>query len=225
MGNDRIRFALAGGRVQAVYSPTVAPGPAGRALPDELADLAPLLALTLGEHQDASMSGLVKLLERSLSDPRRLRALLRFQSAVLTYWGMTGEPGKFAFEPITALPPMFQALPAPDRAWRPWSSRGHAGAGPCSTSRNGAGSSSPARPSRGGNADRAGLSNAEIKVHTLLDGAHALADIARQAGIEPATTSVVTVRGLELAGLVERRTPVVVRVDPRPGRRPRDRPR
>ena len=39
------------------------------------------------------MSGLVKLLERSLSDPRRLRALLRFQSAVLTYWALTGEPG------------------------------------------------------------------------------------------------------------------------------------
>ncbi len=31
------------------------------------------------------MSGLVKMLERSLSDPRRLRVLLRFQSALLTY--------------------------------------------------------------------------------------------------------------------------------------------
>ena len=30
---------------------------------------------TLGEQQDASMAGLVKMLEQSLSDPRRLRAL------------------------------------------------------------------------------------------------------------------------------------------------------
>ena len=79
--------------------------------PAELSDLGPLLALTLGEQQDASMAGLVKLLERSLSDPRRLRALLRFQAAVLTYRAMTGEPGKFAFEPVTGLPPMFQAFP------------------------------------------------------------------------------------------------------------------
>ena len=68
-------------------------------LPVELADLGPLLALTLGEHQDASMAGLVKMLETSLSDPRRLRALLRFQAAVLTYLAKVGEPGKFAFEP------------------------------------------------------------------------------------------------------------------------------
>ena len=110
-GNDRIRFALSGGRVQAVYSPTIGPERLEATLPDELADLGPLLALTLGEQQDSSMSGLVKLLERSLADPRRLRAILRFQAAALTYEGLTGEPGKFAFEPITSLPPMFQALP------------------------------------------------------------------------------------------------------------------
>ena len=57
------------------------------------------------------MAGLVKMLERSLSDPRRLRALLRFQAAVLTYQATTGEPGKFTFERVTSLPPMFQAFP------------------------------------------------------------------------------------------------------------------
>ena len=102
---------MAGGRVQAVYSPTVSPERLMQALPEELGDLAPLLAMTLGEQQDASMSGLVRLLERSLADPRRLRAILRFQAAALTYEGVTGEPGKFAFEPMAALPPMFQALP------------------------------------------------------------------------------------------------------------------
>ena len=111
VGKDRVRWALAGGRVQAVYSPTIGPDRLEDQLPAELSDLGPLLALTLGEQQDASMAGLVKLLERSLSDPRRLRALLRFQASVLTYRAMTGEPGKFAFEPVTTLPPMFQAFP------------------------------------------------------------------------------------------------------------------
>src|SRR4051794_14099384 len=71
-GNDRIRFALAAGRVQAVYSPTIGPDRLADSFIEDLAELAPLLALTLGEHQDASMSGLVKMLERSLSDPRKL---------------------------------------------------------------------------------------------------------------------------------------------------------
>src|SRR5262245_15962628 len=64
VGKDRVRFALAGGRVQAVYSPTIGPERLEDRLPSELSDLAPLLALTLGEQQDASMAGLVKLLER-----------------------------------------------------------------------------------------------------------------------------------------------------------------
>ncbi len=50
-------------------SPTTGAERLEPALPDELGDLAPLLSVTLGEHQDASMTGLVKLLERSLSHP------------------------------------------------------------------------------------------------------------------------------------------------------------
>src|SRR5271165_5014034 len=111
VGKDRLRFALSGGRVQAVYSPTIRPDRLDGLLPTELSELCPLLALTLGEQQDASMAGLVKMLERSLSDPKRLRGLLRFQAASLTYQGLTGVPGKFSFEPVTSLPPMFQALP------------------------------------------------------------------------------------------------------------------
>ncbi len=111
VGMDRLRSALSSGRVQAVYSPTIGPDRLEGLLPAELSDLGPLLALTLGEQQDSSMAGLVKMLERSLSDPRRLRALLRFQAAVLTYQATTGEPGKFTFERVTSLPPMFQAFP------------------------------------------------------------------------------------------------------------------
>jgi CheY-like chemotaxis protein len=204
-GKDRIRFALAAGRVQGVYSPTIAPERLVDALPDELAELAPLLALTLGEQQDASMSGLVKMLERSLSDPRRLRSLLRFQSAMLTHWGITGEPGKFAFEPVVTLPPMFQAFPLQlsvaalvldgTRHLRPAQDLEEWGALVFAR-----------QTVRGGNADRTGLSNSDIKVHTLLDGAHPLGQIARQAGLHLEDVAL-TVRGLELAGLVERRTP------------------
>ena len=111
VGKNRIRFALAGGRVQAVYSPTATVDTVAAALPAELADLSPLLSMTMGEHQDASMAGLVKLLERSLADPRRLRGLLRCQSAVLTHATLNDGAAEFVFEPKLALPPMFQAFP------------------------------------------------------------------------------------------------------------------
>ena len=168
-GNDRIRFALSGGRVQAVYSPTIGPDRLEETLPDELTDLGPLLALTLGEQQDPSMAGLVKMLERSLADPRRLRAVLRFQAGSLTYQALNGEPGKFSFEPVTGLPPMFQALPLQlsvaallvDGTRYSRSRFDVEEWGQLVFAR---------QTARGGNSDRAGLSNAEIKVYTLLDG-------------------------------------------------------
>jgi len=206
-GRDRIRFSLSAGRLQAVYSATVGPERLEEHLAGDLADLAPLLALTLGEQQDRSMSGLVKLLERSLSDPRRLRELLRFQSAVLTHMAVTGEPGKFAFEPVITLPPMFQAFPlqmstaalivSGTRLSRPkldvedW--------GRVIFARQSA---------RGASSDRSGMSNLEIKLHTLIDGTHTLADISRQAGIELEEAAIASC-GMELAGLLERRTPTL----------------
>jgi CheY-like chemotaxis protein len=206
-GKDRIRFTLSGGRIQAVFSPTVAPGRLESAMPADLAELAPLLAITLGEHQDASMEGLVKLLERSLADPRRLRALLRFQSAVLTYRALTGEPGKFTFEPKAGPPPMFQAFPLqvslpalavegcrrcePQGDLESWRHM--------VVARHGA---------RGGNLDRAGLSPAEMKLHTLLDGNQELGALAEKAGLTLAEAASVA-RGFELAGLVERRNAVL----------------
>jgi CheY-like chemotaxis protein len=204
IGAERVRFSLAGGRIQAVVSPTTSGERLAPALAPELADLAPLLTLTLGEHHDASMSGLVKLLERGLANPERLRWLLRFQSAVLTYWSLTGLPGRFTFEPDAAMPPMFQAFPLqvslpalavegvrvcePIEEPQRWRSLLY-------------GRQTP----RGGNLDRTGLSPAEIKIHTLLDGVQDLATIAHRAGLD-LTEVVPVIRGLELTGLVEAKT-------------------
>jgi CheY-like chemotaxis protein len=205
VGQDRLRFALGTGRVQAAYSPTVAPDRLAEVLPCELSDLAPLLAVTLGENQDASMSGLVRLLEKSLSDPRRLRALLRCQSAVLAHYALTGEAGEFVFEPRVALPPMFQAFPLQHslaalavegvRLVTPASEL--SALGPVLFARQAA---------RGANVDRAGLSPGDLKVHTLLDGNEPLAAVAHKAGVSVADAAAVAV-GLELTGQAERRSP------------------
>lgn len=202
-GKDRIRFALSGGRIQAVYSPTIAADRVADAMPGDLADLAPLLAVTLGERHDASMAGMVKLLERSLADPRRLRLLLRAQAAVLTHLALTGEPGRFAFEPDGTLPPMFQAFPLqvslpalaiegirrcdPTDDSSSWSDRVFARLSP-----------------RGGNLDRAGLSPGELKAYTTLDGSLGLATVAERTGLGLDALADL-VRGLTLVGLAEPR--------------------
>jgi CheY-like chemotaxis protein len=205
VGRDRLRFALSAGRVQAVYSPTIMPERLEGQIPAELSDLGPLLALTLGEQQDASLAGLVRMLEKSLSDPRRLRALLRFQAAVLTYLAAVGEPGTFAFERMTSLPPMFQAFPLQISVpallvegsrfceavvdTRDWENLVFA-----------------RQAARGGNPDRSGVAPVAIKIHTMLDGTRTVSELAQSAGLELREV-VVIIRGLERAGLVERRSP------------------
>lgn len=202
-GLERFGFAVVAGRIQAVVSTTSNPEELSPLLPPELADLALLLSVTLGERQDAPMSGLVRLLERSLTDPRRLRSLLRFQAAVLTHHAITAEPGKFTFEPRATLPPMFQAFPLqmslPALLIE--------GVRFCETVDDPAARSSLvfARQSpRGGNLDRAGMSAIEMKIHALLDGTQDLASIAKCAVLPLADVASVA-RGLELAGQVERR--------------------
>jgi CheY-like chemotaxis protein len=203
---DRIRFALSGGRIQAVVSPTVTADRVENFLPAALADLAPLLAVTIGEQQDASMSGLVKLLERSLSDPRRLRLLLRSQAAVLTYWALHAESGKFAFEPNGALPPMFQAFPL-QMSLPALAVEGVRRCDPACGGGDRAELVLARHNPRGGNLDRAGLSPAEMKIHTLLDGSLKLAGVAERVGL-PLAEAVDVARGLELVGLVERKDPI-----------------
>jgi CheY-like chemotaxis protein len=205
VGKDRLRFALAGGRVQAVYSPTIRPERLDGYLPVEFSDLGPLLALTLGEQQDASMAGLVKMLERSLSDPKRLRALLRFQSAVLTYQAMTGEPGKFSFERVSILPPMFQAFPLQLSV----AALVVEGARYCDTTlefHEWERLVFARQTTRGANPDRAGLAPAVIKVHALLDGIRTLGEAARSSSLDLGEVMAIT-RGLERAGMAERRAP------------------
>ena len=205
-GKDRIRFSLSGGRIQAVVSSTVSPDRLFEFLSEDLADLAPLLAITLGETQDASMTGLVRLLEKSLADPRRLRTLLRFQAAVLTHWSLSEETGKFRFEPGGTLPPMFQAFPL-QTSLPALSVEGIRRCGLAVDPRNWASVVVARRNQRGGNLDRAGLSPADIKIHTLLDGTMDLATIAERSGQELIAV-IDTVCGLERTGLVERRAPV-----------------
>jgi CheY-like chemotaxis protein len=204
LGQDRIRFIVGSGRVQAVISPTITAERIASSLAPDLADLSPLLTLTLGEHQDASMAGLVKLLERSLSDPSRLRALLRHQAAVLTHAALTGKPGRFSFDPGTMMPPMFQAFPL-QLSLPALAVEGVRACEPAGDLDRWRGMVYGRQNPRGGNLDRTGMSPAEIRVHTLLDGLLDLATVALRGNLGLGDV-VSVIRGLEMTGLVEHKS-------------------
>jgi CheY-like chemotaxis protein len=202
---DRIRFYLAGGRIQAVISPTIGPDRLFPSLPASVAELAPLLAATLGERLDPSMSGLVRMIERSFADPRKLRGLLRAQAAILVHTALTAGPGKFDFEPDAPLPPMFQAFPL-QLSLPALAVEGVRLCDPAGDASTGDPLLFARQTPRGGNLDRAGLSPLEMRVYALFDGATELGEVAERAGTT-AETAADLARGLELVGLVERRPP------------------
>lgn len=203
LDKDRIRFHLSGGRIQAVYSPTISPDRLFDALPSEQAEMAPLLAATLGERLDASMSGLVRMLERSLTDPRKLRSLLKSQSAILTHWALSANPGRFQFEADASSPPMFQAFPL-QLSLPALAVEGVRRCDPTTDPEELAPVLFARQTPRGGNLDRAGLSPSEMKAYSLFDGTQPLAHVAELAGFSVSEAADVA-RGLELAGLIERR--------------------
>ena len=123
-----------------------------------------------------------------------------------TYEAMTGEPGKFAFEPVTALPPMFQALPL-QMSVAALVRRGQ----PPVRTRAGSRGMGPARvrpPDRPGRQCRPG--RPDERGHQAPHDARRDPRRSRILPARPAWSSqdvVVAVRGMELAGLAERRTP------------------
>ncbi len=204
VGKDRLKFGVSGGRIQAVYSSTITPDRITPFLPRELSDLAPLLTVTLGEQSNESMASMVKLLERSLSDPRRLRSLLRFQASVLAHWALTGETGAFGFEPGGTLPPMFQAFPL-QTSLPALAVEGTRHCERLTDEDRWANLVFIRHSPRGGNLDRTGMSPTDMKIHALLDGSQTLGVISQSVGHDVIDVAYVA-RGLELSGLVERRT-------------------
>jgi hypothetical protein len=201
---DRICFALSSGRIQAVYSPSASPDELINQLPPELADLGPLLTVTLADRQDSQVSGLIRLLERNLSDPRRLRALLRFQSSVLTYRALTATPGLFVFLQGGDLPPMFQAFPL-NVSLPALAVEGVRRCDPVTDPAAWAGLVYDRSSLLGSHPDRAGLSPVAVKIHASFDGQRDLSTLAREFGMNLEDV-VGLARGLELTDLVERRS-------------------
>jgi CheY-like chemotaxis protein len=201
----RLRFGVAEGRIQAVHSPTVPPEEVAALLPEGLRDLSPLLVATMGEQLDPSMKGLVRMLEQTLSAPQRLKSLLRSQAAILCHLALTSEAGRFSFEPHATLPPMFQAFPM-QASLAYLAVEGTRLRDPSDELDSIASVIFGRCAARGANLDRSGLSAMQIQLSAAFDGVLTL-DMVAAKGRVPLDEAADIARGLELAGILERRAP------------------
>ena len=204
-GGERIKFAVAAGKIQAVYSSTIAPGRLIEHLPDDLHDFAPLIPFALAEQKNDSMSGLLKLFENTLSHATHLKALLRFQSSFLTHHAFHAEPGTFAFDTYASLPPLFQAFPL-QISFAALAIDGVFHVTPRDELNACASLVFGRRHHRLGIIDRTGLSPIESAIDSGLDGTRTLAEIADRLAIPVPKVAAVAL-GLEMAGHVERVSP------------------
>ncbi len=113
-GQTRIRFHLEKGRIQGVYAHGIHPGEVERMasrLPKSLANLAPVLKMTIGGRSCTEVDGFVQLLDQKVLDPRLMSKLLRFQAAMLVRFAFTQKLDVFRFEAGHAPNALHKSLP------------------------------------------------------------------------------------------------------------------
>ena len=108
---DRVCFFLKEGRIQGVVSASFDPAQIASQLPDSLKELSPLLQFTMSNGTSTQIDGLVELMDRKVLDPRILRALLRYQAAVLTRYCFLNNAISFSFLPERTPPALFRKAP------------------------------------------------------------------------------------------------------------------
>lgn len=97
----RVRFHLDRGRIQGVYATGIDARDVdemARRLPKSLANLSPVLRMTIGGRSCAEVDGFIQLLDQKVLDPRLMTMLLRFQASMLVQLAFTRELKAFHFD-------------------------------------------------------------------------------------------------------------------------------
>lgn len=99
------------GRIQAVTASGIDTHCFAAKLPEQMADLAPVIKSTVTGKKGSEIDGLVDLLDNKVLDPRLLKKLLRLQAAILLKMCFDGEVQTFRFENNHQPPKLFTKLP------------------------------------------------------------------------------------------------------------------
>lgn len=192
---------VANGRIQAATASGISPEKVSACMPQALAELAPVVKLTVAGRKGSEVDGLVELLNNKVLDPRLLKKLLRLQTAVILKFCFDAQLKSFRFTQCAELPPLFSKLPLEasllgllvesalisDLASLPSvsSDTGYV-----------------RRTMRGQNLDRAGLSSRHMKLMSLVAEPITIAQMANQLGW-PEEEVLRVVHGFEMAELVQ----------------------
>ena len=188
-GKDRLNFSLSGGRVQAAVSNTVAPSGSNRPA-RRPGGPGPAAAVDArASNKTPRWAGWSGSSNAACPTPGGSAPCCGFRRPRSTHRALTGEPGKFLFDPRGTLPPMFQAFPLQmslaalavegDRRCEP----------PPDARPLGPPAVTPAKTPEARNLDRAGLTPTDLKVHTFLDGTQAITTRGREVGRRPSRRS------------------------------------
>lgn len=203
-GRTRIRFHLEKGHIQGVYAHGLNPADLEqmtKRLPQSLANLAPVLKMTIGGRSCAEVDGFVQMLDQKMLDPRLMSKLLRFQASMLVRFAFTEKLSSFRFEFSQAPNALHRSLPLDISLLALlveaaiYCGELPPGDEQCTFAR---------RAIRGQNLDRAGLSARHMNLLNVLSDPKEVQELVQTLGWGEDEVRQV-LHGFELAELVERR--------------------
>ncbi len=205
----RIRFHLDKGRIQGVYASGIDGAQIDEMvnrLPKSLANLAPVMKMTIGGRSCAEVDGFVQLLDQKVLDPRLMTKLLRYQAAMLVRYAFTQQLKLFRFEAGHIENTLHKNLPL-DISLLALLVEGciH---GEAENQAGGQNETFVRRAIRGQNLDRAGLSARHMKVLNALSDPKGTDELSASLGWDEDEVRQV-LAGFEMAELVERRAQAV----------------
>jgi len=189
------------GRIQAVTANGLDPDFVAEKMPESLAELAPVVKLTVAGRGGSEIAGLLSLLDNKVMDPRLLKKLLRLQAAILIRLCFSQDGGTFRFEKAVNAPGLFEKLPLESSLL----SLLVEGSLICDESELPgieSGDGFVRKAIRGQILDRAGLSNRHMKLLSSVSEPTSVTEIAAQLGW-PEEEVIRVACGFEMAELVE----------------------
>ena len=197
----RISIYLDRGRIQAVTAQGLDPEFVASRMPESLADLAPVVKLTVTGRGGSEIAGLLGLLDNNVMDPRLLKKVLRLQAAILILQCFASEGGSFRFEQSVEAPGLFEKLPL-ESSLLSLLVEGSLIRECSDLPAMEAGDGFVRKAIRGQILDRAGLSNRHMKLLTTVSQPTSAAEIALKLGW-PEEEVIRVASGFEMAELIE----------------------
>ena len=198
----RISVYIDRGRIQGVTGSGIDTEYVSSRMPESLAELAPVVKLTVAGRRGSEIDGLIGLLDSKVLDPRLLKKLLRLQAAILLRLCFNEKITSFRFDRNVAPPHLFEKLPL-DSSLLSILVESCLICEKDELPQSGESDGYQRRAIRGQNLDRAGLSSRHMKLMNLVSEPVSVSQLASRLDWPEEEVQRV-VHGFEMAELIEK---------------------